>query len=331
MRLSRWAFVCLITAAVPSSAVAEPSAEAAAYLDSAISLIRQHHKDSLSADWARIATRARLDIATAITPDDTYGAIGRILRTLGERHSFLVEPDQARSGAKGPSGSEADAPMSRAPMPEWRMVQNRFALVRLPPLNTVGAGGGALGRAYTAALRQGLERMDGEDPCGWLVDLRGNGGGNMWPMLQGLDPLLGDPPFGYFVSRGEISSAWSRTRGEVLPASPAHAPDPASFVLDRSGAPVAVLIGRGTASSGELTALALIGRDGVRTFGAPTAGLTTGNSVHPLSDGALLVITSVTARDRTGKDYPGPITPEVKVADDQAEGAALDWLARACA
>jgi carboxyl-terminal processing protease len=327
MRLSRLVLVGLITAMMPPAAYAEPTPEAAAYLDRAVDLIRQHHKDSPSADWDQIASQARDDIATAITPDDTYPAIWQILRALGERHSFLVEPGKAGAGSQARTGQPPDE--AQAPTPTWLTVQNRYAIMRLPALNTMGADGEALGVAYTTALRQGLEQMESAHLCGWIVDLRNNGGGNMWPMLQGLDPLLGDPPFGYFTSRGTVSSTWTRAHGRLVPMPTNLPPTPPSFTLDHGQAPLAVLIGPGTASSGEMTALALIGRGNVRTFGAPTAGLTTGNSVHPLSDGALLVITSVTVRDRTGKDYSGPIEPDVLAADD-AESAAIDWLGTGC-
>src|SRR5688572_5316523 len=158
MRLSRLALAGLITAMMSPAAYAEPAPEAAAYLDRAIGLIRQHHKDSPSADWERIAGQAHDDIATAITPDDTYPAIWQILRALGERHSFLVEPGTAGAGSPARTGQPPGE--AQAPMPTWLTVQDRYAIVRLPPLNTIGADGEALGVAYTTALRQGLEQMD---------------------------------------------------------------------------------------------------------------------------------------------------------------------------
>jgi C-terminal processing protease CtpA/Prc len=79
-----------------------------------------------------------------------------------------------------------------------------------------------------------------------------------------------------------------------------------------------------------MTALALIGRSGVRTFGAPSAGFTTANVPYPLTDGAFLVITETTVRDRSGKDYKGPIIPDEQVAILDAERAASEWLSRSC-
>ena len=34
---------------------------------------------------------------------------------------------------------------------------------------------------------------------GWIVDLRTDGGGNMWPMMAGLGPILGEGIMGWIV------------------------------------------------------------------------------------------------------------------------------------
>jgi hypothetical protein len=43
---------------------------------------------------------------------------------------------------------------------------------------------------YAASLQNVLRSLDVPTTCGWIVDLRKNIGGNMWPMLAGLGPLL---------------------------------------------------------------------------------------------------------------------------------------------
>lgn len=39
-----------------------------------------------------------------------------------------------------------------------------------------------------------------DDPAGWIVDLCGNGGGNMWPIIAGVGSVLGDDLLGFFIS-----------------------------------------------------------------------------------------------------------------------------------
>src|SRR4029077_17172383 len=53
-------------------------------------------------------------------------------------------------------------------------------------------------RAYVAILRDGLNALRAAGSRCFVVDLRGNTGGNMWPMIAGLRAILGEPPYGYW-------------------------------------------------------------------------------------------------------------------------------------
>ena len=304
-----------------------PSKEAQAYLDEAIRLIRTIHIDSAHADWDRIAADARADIAGAKTPRDTYPAIRGVLGALGEKHSFL-RPASKQAPAQ-PQAAGAPAPSPDLPLPTSELIDGRFALVRVPPLSPF-AGGEGFGDRYQETLRTHVQALDKAPLCGWIVDLRGNSGGNMWPMMRGLDPLLGQAPFGFFAKpSGEIEN-WQRRFGIVVPAAEPVTGDPPAFVLTHAAAPVAVLVGPETASTGEMMAVAFAGRPASRSFGAPTAGYTTGNSVHDLPDGAKLVLTGVFVRDRTGKSYDGAIVPDETTGADAAQGRAVEWLKGMC-
>lgn len=298
---------------------APPSPEAAAFLDRAINLLREHHIDTRDADWDRITANARAEIGGARGPADTYAAIRGILGELGDRHTFLRVPDVAPPPPPASSGG-AGTGTRRAPMPRFKLVNGRFGVVRLP----AHAGSEEESRLYATTLRTALQALDRHGVCGWVVDLRGNSGGNMWPMLSGLDPLLGAAPFGSFITAsGEIQN-WVRASGEIQPAAASDREAP-YLRLRGSALPVAVLIDTATASAGEMTATSLIGRAGVRSFGHPSNGLITGTSSHDLGQGASLIIASARVRDRTGQVYREKLLPDEPAAD--AEAAALRWLA----
>lgn len=304
-----------------------PSAEAAAYLDRAIAILREHHIKSGGADWPALTAKAHAEIAGAQTTADTYPAIRHLIDALGVRHSFFQPPPtqaQIDAAAKaGPTGVVAGTEM-----PTSALLDGRVAVVRLPALETFSPGGPERAKTYPQVLRTALQALDKAPLCGWIVDLRGNGGGNMWPMLAGLDPLLGASPFGFF-SKGYFRNPWIRTPAGIFPAPPQPVPTaPPAFTLTHAAAPLAVLIGPKTGSSGEMTALALIGRQGVRTFGADSAGFLSGNIVMPMPDGAHIVVTEVLVHDRTGKDYADTIQPDMPAAD--AERAARDWIEQQC-
>jgi C-terminal processing protease CtpA/Prc len=93
------------------------------------------------------------------------------------------------------------------------------------------------------------------------------------------------------------------------------------------GAPVAVLTGPRTASSGEATVLAFRGRAQTRSFGQPTAGVSTANVVRRLVDGSALVLTTSVMRDRNGHGDGRKIAPDqATVGDATTVAAAEAWL-----
>jgi hypothetical protein len=53
--------------------------------------------------------------------------------------------------------------------------------------------------------------LQAQNPDGWLMDLRGNGGGNMWPMLAGIGTVLGEGDLGAFESPNGDREVWFYT------------------------------------------------------------------------------------------------------------------------
>lgn len=187
-------------------------------------------------------------------------------------------------------------------------------------------------QAFARMLQSWLRSEDQRPLCGWIVDLRQNGGGNMWPMLAGIAPLLSTDlkhreVIGAFV-RGAEHQTWSIESGQVLlgDRSPVRLDSPA-YVLRHPAPPIAVLFGPRTASSGEALALALRGRPATRSFGQKTAGYSTANVPTPLPDGSRLLLTVSVSVDRNLKGDGGKLTPDEKTSDAEVtEAAARKWL-----
>jgi carboxyl-terminal processing protease len=313
----------------PLPAHAEPAPAAKAYLDQAIELIRQRHRYSAKADWPKIIAEANSEIGGAKTTTDTYPAIRGILAKLNEPHSSLLDPAGFPAGDEKKSETQQEAG-PRLLTPEWRLESGRFGVVRLPELVVLGDGADKKGDEYTSAVRNGLIEMDKGKICGWIIDLRENSGGNMWPMLAGLDPLLGPSPFGAFLPPDGTKVDWVRANGKIFQSFKKLKETPPTFKLKHGDAPLAVLIGPQTASSGEMVVLSFVGRKNARLFGNPTAGYTSANTVHPLSDGAYLVLTESSVADRLGREYSGPIIPDEQTEDEKTVSAAENWLKTKC-
>lgn len=185
---------------------------------------------------------------------------------------------------------------------------------------------------FARLLQSQLKAEDAINRCGWIVDLRANQGGNMWPMLVGVAPLLATDPrkkevIGAF-NTGAANQIWSIQAGRVL--LDARAPvelDSPAYVLRHPAPPVAVLLGPNTGSSGEMVALAFRGRPATRSFGKPTAGYSTANMPRPLLDGGMLLLTGSVAVDRNLRGDGGKLKPDVAVGDtEDATAVARSWL-----
>jgi carboxyl-terminal processing protease len=327
--LLRGIICSLVMLGFPLPAHAEPAPAAKTYLDQALELIRLHHRKVAKSDWQTISANAQSEIANAKLPQETYPAIRRVLTALNEPHSFLIEPSAVPAQNSVQEQKKQDTGPKLA-APEWKLEDGRFGVLTLPELNTLGDLERKKAIAYESAVQDGLTTMDKKSICGWIVDLRQNSGGNMWPMLWGLDPLLGPSPFAAFLAMDGRKENWVRAKGHIFPTSENLPETPASFQLKHSVAPVAVLLGPNTASSGEMVAIAFIGRKDVRHFGNPTAGLTSGNTVHPLSDGAYLLLTGTGVVDRFGREYSGPIIPDEQTEDEKTMSVAKNWLKTKC-
>ena len=172
------------------------------------------------------------------------------------------------------------------------------------------------GQAYADTLAHGLADAPA---CAAVVDLRGNGGGDMGPMLAGLSPLLPDGPALYFQSRSR------KTPVMIDGNHVAGGGTPTTTSGGKLDLPVAVLTDGETASSGEATLLAFRGLDNVRTFGEPTAGYASANVVIDYPDGRSLMLTVAKDVARTGEEFAeDPIAPDAPLSE-------LDgWLHDVC-
>lgn len=298
----------------PAAAPPAISAAARAYLLTALDTLQRASMHSASADWAVVRDSALLLAAGAQRPADTYGAIQWALRRV-DRHSFL----QARRSGVNPE-----------------LVDGRFGYLRVPFY------AGPSRAPLTDSLQHALRTLEAGGACGWVVDLRMNGGGNVWPMQAGIGPLVGDSVLtrevldgrvvgsSLYVDGSAIEVAADGTRQEIV-----RVADP--YRMRRADAPVAVLIDGATASSAEAVAIIFRPRPRTRFFGQPTAGVSTVNRGAQLPDGANMVITVGVMADRNGRAYGGAIAPDEVVpmpagfwpsSADAVTRRATEWLAR---
>mgnify|MGYP000657101404 CR=1 FL=1 len=301
-----------------------PSPQVAGYLTEFFDLVRGQALDRDSVDWEVLRRDANALSATADSLSDVHDVLDFTLRRI-DRHSFLQPPAAHRSWATGNNDDDAvDPDLQYA---TGRRVENDMVYLNMPG---VSSGHEKTLRAYADSLTRLIVRLDQPGTSKWVLDLRGNTGGNCWAMLAGIGPLLGDGLCGYFMQRdGSRANSWWYWEGAswLGPRQQLILTDP--YVL-RQPARVAVLYGPKTSSSGEVVAIAFRGLPRSRSFGQPTGGYSTGNRTLYLSDGAAVLLTATVYGDRHKVPYGAEIQPDVTVfsvkgLDAPAEAAAA-WL-----
>ena len=219
------------------------SDRAASYLNRALDIMQKHSVNRKKIDWPSLRKRTMRDAGNAKTPKDTYDAIKEAIYNLGDHHSQFFPPGPSPLSSTTGGFSE----------PEGKTLTGGIGYVSIPSFE----GGGARARRFADALQSAVKRADGAKVCGWIVDLRGNRGGNMWPMLAGIGPVLGEGRVGAFVSPDGKKTRWYYADGASrLGKHVESRVEGSAYKLRHSHPPVAVLTGQQTGSAGEAVAVA---------------------------------------------------------------------------
>ena len=295
-----------------------PTKEAKEYIEDFVSIVKKHSVYSKLIDWQKLDKEIELlskganEIeATAVIPSHILGK----LRELGDNHSHFISK-ATYEGLKG-TGSKTNKETRQA---YGKLLENNIGYVYVPGFVSLN---NSVTKDFAKSIQDIIKNLDTNNISSWIVDLRENTGGNMYPMISGLGPIIGEGTLGHFhLASGKVSTRWLYKNGSTRVV---KVKDP--YVLKNSAVKVAVLIGPSTGSSGEMTAISFIGKTNTKFFGQPSAGLTTGNSVFKLKDGSALALATSYVSDRNKKQYLGPINPDV-IVDKKADilKIASDWL-----
>ena len=153
----------------------------------------------------------------------------------------------------------------------------------------------------------------------WIVDLRKNSGGTMYPMIAGLAPLIGEGTYGYFIMPKKEREEWYYRKGKCGEEKEEILKVVNPYILKNDSVKIAVLFGNKTASSGEATAVSFIGKKNVKTFGNTSGGYTTGNESYKLPNEFWMALATCWFADRNGKVYLHNIEPDVILEDGITE------------
>ena len=268
------------------------------YVKKAVKLMDKHGLFAEGPAWEQ--TRAAALEAKPGSKEEAYEIARTALKVAGGKHSFISTVERQQESATEDKATE----------PSVTTVDDGILLIVLPHFSGQSADEN---QRYAKAVLDALPEADA--PKGVVIDLRGNTGGNMYPMIAAIHRFLPDDNILRFKTRKFTMPVMKDMvlRNVGLSARPA---------LD---CPVALLTDEWTASSGEAVLLCFRGLEKARTFGAPTAGYASANAPYPMPDGSQLILTTGCDMARTGEIFcDDPIAPDV-TTDNPLEDA-LRWL-----
>ena len=290
----------------------DTSIEAKLYLNEVIALLENNSINKSKIDWKAFRISVFEKAKRAQTIQDTYPAITYAISKLGDSHSYFRP-------VRDIENIQQDKPL---PILLDELTPNDIGYVRVP--FCIGTDDEM--NAYVSLIQTKIIQQIDTNLKGWIIDLRGNFGGNMWPMLVSIEPLIGNGILGYFVDADNNYEAWKLTNGKAFIDDALVYENLEFKELNLSKSYVAVLTNNETASSGEAIAVAFKNRINTKSFGGSTFGVSTGCVSHQLSDGSVINLAESVFADGSMKKYGYRIAPDIETDEKDALKRGIEWI-----
>lgn len=252
--------------------------------------------------WDVQKEKALKEIKTISEYEEAYPIIEKALKVAGGKHSFLLTTVSEKKESL------------KDEMPVVEKIDN-IIIIKLPSIMDAKKNG----KEYSQIVLEFLQ--NNKDAKGVILDLQGNTGGDMGPMVTSVSPLLPDGNILFFsnsknelpirLENGLVSGGGTEIVTDIVP-----------FKLE---IPVAILTNEMTGSSAEALLMSFMDLDRVKIFGKETAGYASANMSYFLFDGTTMFLT--TAFNKTPKGeifYENPIPADSETERPLEE--AMIWL-----
>ncbi len=287
-----------------------------AYIHEVISIVKKHSVYKDQVDWKKIEKEFFGKASLCQSFDEVYPIINQLLYKVGDKHGFILRPNQV-----GQRNSLLNDEI------RGKLIEEGIGYISMPSCPSLDI---SLNQEYAQNLQNIIKKIDSTDVNSWIIDLRNNKGGNLWPMLLGLGAITGNKVLGYFTDSENKYIPFSYENGTVKQGSSVQLsmPDKNYYEVKRNKPIIAILIGRSTASSGEIIAIALRSRFS-KVFGEYSAGFANSTKMFELNDGTLLFVTSSRIASWDKKICSEIINPDLYVSsknDEKILKEAINWI-----
>lgn len=314
-----------------------------AFPDSVYNFIKRNSVFRNTVDWSKTDAAFHSCIASAKTISDTLHCFVGVFKMLNDVHSHFIYNNRYY----GHYNPVEDSVYKRIkPIKEraesvagkfyTTILDKKYGYVMVP---SISAYGNEQVNLYAQALYDSVCKFSSPGIKGFIIDLRLNSGGNMYPMLSGLSSLLGNSIIGYEtdIDNSTVRSWEIKDNNFIIGGYPVTEIKK-TCGTDNTKMPVVVLIGPLTGSSGSMTAIAFKQRPGTRFIGEPTAdGYTTSNGFFRYPPNLSINLACNFVADRKMNVYKRTVDPDVMIhgadnfdglMNDEKIKLALAWLAK---
>lgn len=289
------------------------------YLNEIFKILKKFSINRNEINWTKLKTFTYKQVSGVRSIEDTHDIIRQSIRKLNDNHSYFLPAELIKS--------QTTETTEKSLMPSGKIIKSNIGYISLPLLS--GFSKNKLIQKYISTTHKHIEKVERKGINKWIVDLQNNSGGNMWPMLVAIGPLLQAKKVGAFITPNGKKTNWYYRDGKIFEGSQVRAETNNPYKKKPSYSYLAVLIGNNTLSSGEAIAVAFKGRPKTKFFGQPSRGMSTANRGFGLSDGSILFLSVSYFADRKGNIYKKGIKPDVIYKNNsQSLKSAIEWLGK---
>lgn len=266
------------------------------YVTAALNIMKEKSVNKSKVNWTEIYNNTLKEASKAKTIKETYPVLKNALSALEDAHSNFYPEDVVKIYTLGYEATGQEFPIIKG-----ELLKNKYAYISLP---NIGSFNNDDWNLYINTFYSKVNELQKHNPKGWIIDLRDNFGGMLYPMYAAVAPFLDSKNVvGTKDAEGKIDY-FNYKSGKFYEGAKATQ----QFQLKEkepkiAKKPIAVLVNKVTGSSGEFITAAFVDQKNVKIIGVNTQGLTSGNQEYKLSDGSFLVLTIGNIVDRTGKEY----------------------------
>jgi carboxyl-terminal processing protease len=308
--------------------------------DTIFRLIKEQSMYRSNVGWDTITTQFYQRIDTASTSANQFKAFRWLLRQMNDFHSQVFFENQLYAYYKAmPDGREDELTKTYKQLQpgfgvmQANILQNQYGYICIPGFS--GNDAASINNTIKQ-WRDTICKNINKPVKGWIIDLRANMGGSMYPMMAALSFLIGDIKFtGSTNTNHQVEHWWSIKNGDVFFDNYPGTASGFHCMKEQIKAPVVLLTSFYTVSSGEIVVTAFKQRPRTLQIGDTTGGLVTNNHWMPIGNDAVLNLSKGYYADRKGKEYRAGIPADMVIKadedfddllNDKKVQAAIKWL-----